>query len=408
MAVLGYLFGRLPAARGVCRLPRLLRRYFGHEILLLLKGLVPVVLANIENPTPMVTAVTAMAAIVGNLSSEDRGRTAWVAAGTMLVVRLGWVGAVILVSGTVLAAANKKMENAGPVVFILAAAPLIFKSESRDIHFLWGALVGAVVLYEVLLREWVGGTRAARYLRAAAFGTLFLFLGVSAFYLVRYHYRNLGIHVKQFARGPLQMKVVALTFDDGPDPKYTPAILDILDQFNVKATFFMVGTHVSRNPELAKRVADRGHEIGSHTYTHRNLLGLPRLALLREVVKNQSVIEKATGRHPTLFRPPRGLYDNGLGSVLEREGLTLVLWSRSSVDWSEPGPEAVVRNVLTKVQNGDVILFHDSGDLVGSTGGSRLSTVEALPTIISELKRRGYAFMTITEMMVLSGLVGGN
>ncbi len=408
MAVLGYLIGRLPAARGVHRLPKPLRRHLGHEILLILKGYLPVFLANMENPTPMVTSVTAMAAIVANLSSEDRGKTAWVAAGGMLVVRLGWVGVAILLGGTLLSAVSGKMEDAGPIVFMIAAAPVIFTSESRDVHFIWGALVGAVVLYEVLLRGWVGGTRAARYFRAAAFGSLFLLLGVSAFYLARYHYRNLGIHVKRFAKGPTQMRVIALTFDDGPDPRYTPAILDILDQFNVKATFFMVGTHVARNPDLAHQVAQRGHEIGSHTYTHRNLLGLARPTLMVEVAKNQNTIERAVGRRPTLFRPPRGLYDNNLGAILEKEGLTLVMWSRSSVDWSEPGPEAVVRNVLTKVQNGDVILFHDSGDLVGSTGGSRLSTVEALPTIISELKRRGYTFVTITEMMVLSGLVGGN
>jgi peptidoglycan/xylan/chitin deacetylase (PgdA/CDA1 family) len=407
MAVLGYLFGRLSARAGWLRLPAAVRRFVPYELFVVAKGGLPVVLANLENPTPMVMAVTAMAATLANMYSRDAGKSAWVAVGSVLPTGLGWIWLSVLAAGALASVKDRRLADVGPALFAIGAAPTLFRITNRDIYFIWGIVLGAAVLREVTQREWASGSRVVRYLRATVVGLLFLCLGLSSFYMVRYQYRNLGLHVQRIARGPSGMKVVALTFDDGPDPKYTPAILEILAQFDVKATFFLVGLHVEKYPDLARRVVTAGHSVGSHTYTHRNLLGLSRPAIEAEVTHAGTVIERTTGQRVTLFRPPRGLYDANLPAILNRKGLTLALWSRSSVDWAEPGWEAVARRVLSKIKNGDIILLHDSGDLVGSSGGSRLSTVEALPTIVSELKRRGYSFVSLREMIFLNELVGG-
>ncbi|HHU77163.1 MAG TPA: polysaccharide deacetylase family protein [Firmicutes bacterium] len=244
-----------------------------------------------------------------------------------------------------------------------------------------------------------------RSLRRPAY-VLAVFLLFFAFFLNRYVYRGFGMQIELFRKGPPEAHVVALTFDDGPDPRFTPDILDILAEEDVKATFFMVGKHVEKYPHIAQQVLEAGHEIGNHTYSHANLLQAPLGRITTEIERGEKAIFNATGLRPSLFRPPRGLYEAKLMEETKERGYTITLWSLSSNDWLEMRPVDISRTILQNVTPGDIILFHDSGNLIRAEGGERLPTVRSLKTVISGLKEQGYDFVTVTELLILSGLSG--
>ena len=233
-----------------------------------------------------------------------------------------------------------------------------------------------------------------------------IFLFVFALFLNRYVYRGFGMQVELLRKGPPEARVVAITFDDGPDPRFTPEILKILKEEEVEATFFMVGRHVEKYPHLAYQVAAAGHEIGNHTYSHANLLRASHERIASEIKLGEEAILNATGLRPSLFRPPRGLYEAKLIEETKERGYTVVLWSLSSVDWLEMRSIDISRKILQNVSPGDIILFHDSGNLIRAEGGERLPTVRSLKAIITGLKEQGYDFVTVTELSILSGLSG--
>lgn len=231
----------------------------------------------------------------------------------------------------------------------------------------------------------------------------FMLLLILTFYLNRYVYRGYG-RAEVFLHGSKEFKVVALTFDDGPDPAYTPQVLKTLKEYGVKATFFMVGRHAELYPETARHVAEDGHEIGNHTYSHRQLLPLSKEKIEDEIVRCDEALYLTTGKRPTLFRPPRGLLGSSGLEVVKDLRYTLVLWSLSSEDWTEATPHRIARRIVSRVKPGDIILFHDSGDLVRSEGGTRSNTARALSLIIPALQKEGYSFVTVTQMMAVSSL----
>ncbi len=186
-------------------------------------------------------------------------------------------------------------------------------------------------------------------------------------------------------------KVVALTFDDGPDPRFTPKILDILKKENVKATFFMIGSRVDKNPRLARRVANEGHLIGNHTYTHPDLKLDKRDKIIQELKKCQDAIYRVTGQEPHYFRPPKGLFDDTSTAVVRDAGYKIVLWDVCVEHKASPTPEREAKRVLLLVRPGYIILAHD-GRL------NRKKTVKAIPLIIKGLKEKGYGFVTVDEL----------
>lgn len=195
-------------------------------------------------------------------------------------------------------------------------------------------------------------------------------------------------------RVPVAGKVVALTFDDGPSPIYTPEILAILDRYHVKATFFMIGKQMDKYPDIVKDVDLRGHAIGNHTYTHpRNIEKLTRTQVIEEVERCERVIERFTRKHTHLFRPPRGLIDGPVSTIAEEEGYLTVLWTVSADHHEATTPEAMANRVLSRVVPGSVILAHD-GDL-----GIRAKDVAATPLIIEGLLKRGYRLVTVPELL---------
>ncbi|MFF0431320.1 polysaccharide deacetylase family protein [Streptomyces sp. NPDC004327] len=194
------------------------------------------------------------------------------------------------------------------------------------------------------------------------------------------------------ARGSVdcaKVKCIALTFDAGPG-KDTPRLLDILKEKNVKATFFLLGEkHVKRYPEVVKRIAGEGHEVANHTWSHRILTDLDASEVRDELSRTQDAIAKITGRKPTLMRPPQGRTDGTVSDVARELGLAQVLWSITAKDYSTEDSALIRQRVLDQAHGDGIILLHDI------YGG----TVPAVPGIIDELKRRGYTFVTVPQLL---------
>lgn len=197
---------------------------------------------------------------------------------------------------------------------------------------------------------------------------------------------------------PTNSKVIALTFDDGPDPRYTPEIAALLKKYEAKSTFFVVGSRVSQYPELVRSLAQDQHEIANHTFNHPDIRKLTPERLRDEVEKTQEAIFSATGVRPTLFRPPGGYYSESVVHTAKQAGFLIVMWSwhQDTRDWTDPGVKKIVDKVLGNARNGDIVLFHDYG-------GNRKQTVQALEQILPELQKRGYRFVTVSELMKHSG-----
>ncbi len=193
-------------------------------------------------------------------------------------------------------------------------------------------------------------------------------------------------------------KVIALTFDDGPTPGYTDKILKILRKYNVKATFFVIGSKAQKYPSLVRREANYGHEIANHTYTHPKISKLSFKAYKTEMKKTQNVVKKITGSTPVLMRPPYGDLNESATRYTQKLGFKMILWSwdQDTRDWSHPGVNTIVKKVLNNASSGDIVLFHDNNTTMGQTAS-------ALETIIPELKRRGYSFVTVSELLKLKG-----
>ncbi|MDB5561213.1 MAG: glycosyltransferase [Hyphomicrobiales bacterium] len=201
---------------------------------------------------------------------------------------------------------------------------------------------------------------------------------------------------------------VALTFDDGPDPQWTPKILDILREKKVLGTFFLIGSNAAAHPELVQQVVDAGHEIGNHTYTHPNIANVPQGVARLEINATQRLIEAITGRSIRLFRPPY-LGDSEPASAAEvapidlaqSMGYLTVGLKVDPNDWMRPPADQIVATVLSQVtdpdpdKRGHIVLLHDSG-------GDRSQTLLALPRIIDELRAKGFTLVTVSELAGLT------
>jgi peptidoglycan/xylan/chitin deacetylase (PgdA/CDA1 family) len=194
-------------------------------------------------------------------------------------------------------------------------------------------------------------------------------------------------------------KLVALTFDDGPSPTWTPKILDELKKANIRATFFMLGEHVAKYPEVARRVAQEGHEIGNHTYDHHVLLYYKPEELVKEIKDAERIIQEATGRTTRYFRPPKAWLTAQEKKTIEELGYKVILWSLNSKDWVTFDDKYIVKYIARNVKSGDIILFHDSGGVFSTEGGDRHETVKTIPRLVEKLHRMGYNFVTVGELL---------
>ncbi|MCF7936765.1 MAG: polysaccharide deacetylase family protein [Synergistales bacterium] len=190
------------------------------------------------------------------------------------------------------------------------------------------------------------------------------------------------------AQGNTARKEIALTFDDGPRPGSTDAILDILKERDVDATFFVVGKMAAVAPDTLRRIRDEGHTIANHTHHHYDLTELPIENVHLEWRMCSHTIRAITGEMPRFCRPPGGRYNRRTLEEAEREGLATVLWTINGADVDVTDPNVVIRRVVRNVSRGDIVLLHNGSE----------ATLEALPELIRRLRNRGYRFVTLDDI----------
>ena len=180
---------------------------------------------------------------------------------------------------------------------------------------------------------------------------------------------------------------VALTFDDGPSPKYTPLLLDGLKERNVRATFFLLGKNVKENKELVQRMQAEGHLLGNHTYNHVQLNKIPETTARQEILKTNNEIYEATGKYPEYMRPPYGAWKKNMELCVE---MLPVFWDIDTLDWKSQNVDAILKAAGEEPEDGSIILMHDEYQ----------TSVEAALLIIDRLKEKGYEFVTVDELIV--------
>lgn len=184
--------------------------------------------------------------------------------------------------------------------------------------------------------------------------------------------------------------LVAMTFDDGPHPRLTPLLLDVLKARNIRATFYVIGQNVVRHPQLMARMVAEGHEIGNHTYRHPTLSQLGTESIQREMDRTTLAVFQATGKAPVTMRPPYGSITlNQRKMVYQTRGLPTVLWSVDPRDWQRPGSQVVANRIVGNAHRGAVILAHDIHS----------PTVRAMPAALDGLLARGFEFTTVSELL---------
>ncbi len=190
-------------------------------------------------------------------------------------------------------------------------------------------------------------------------------------------------------RGDPEEKVVALTFDDGPKPGLTEKLIGTLQQLRVPATFFVIGRHVSANPDTCRKIVEAGFEIENHSYTHPNLAAISIKSVERELLKTNDAVQSIAGKKMHFFRPPGGNINNDVVAAAGRWGLTPCMWTVDGESLENGSPDKLVEYVVQKASPGAIILLHNG----------RMTTIDGLPKIVEGLRRRGFGFVTIEQLM---------
>lgn len=194
------------------------------------------------------------------------------------------------------------------------------------------------------------------------------------------------------ARGA-EEKYVALTFDDGPSGRFTRHLLAGLEERQAVATFFLCGYRLEQYPDLAGEILDKGHEIGHHGYSHDAMNAMSRSSLERELTRTEEILLEQTGEAPRLLRPPGGCCNDLVRELAQAHGMALVTWSVDPRDWATGNRDAIVRSVVERAGDGDIILLHDMSD----------SSVDAALEIVDRLQSQGFRFVTVSQLAALRG-----
>ena len=184
----------------------------------------------------------------------------------------------------------------------------------------------------------------------------------------------------------VEIRRIAITFDDGPHPRYTEQLLDGLKERGVHATFFVTGEHAELHPDIIKRMQEEGHLIGNHTYSHIQLRKGNRELFKEELIKTNDILEEITGQEVVYVRPPYGSWDKSFEKELN---MFPVLWTVDPLDWSSSNADRVAQKIVSKVEENDIILMHDYYD----------SSVKAALQAVDELLEKGYTFVTVEEIL---------
>lgn len=226
-----------------------------------------------------------------------------------------------------------------------------------------------------------------------------VFLAYATVILAGVFFPRLGMYATVFCEAPGAERQVALTFDDGPHPRTTPAVLDILEQHGAIATFFVVGHKVDKHPEVVRQIVMRGHALGLHGYQHDRLFALkPPAYVAADIEKTRDAVERACGLRPRAFRPPIGFVSPRTAAGAARAQAPLIGWSTRAYDGTGPvSPERVVRRIEAGLRSGAIVLLHDAAEHDDFTPAA----VEALPRILEALERRGLHSVTVERLLRL-------
>ncbi|MGC4048039.1 MAG: polysaccharide deacetylase family protein [Armatimonas sp.] len=197
-----------------------------------------------------------------------------------------------------------------------------------------------------------------------------------------------GVKLAKLIRGKSERREIALTFDDGPHPKFTPRLLAILARYQVPAAFFVVGERAEQYPALVRAEAAQGHMVANHTYHHVSLIKIPPEMVADEIDACGDVIRNILGATPRWFRPPGGEYNTEVARVAERLGYTIALWTDDPGDYASPGAQVILQRTLSRATPGAILLLHDGIE----------QTIQVLPQIIESLKKQGYTFVSLKRL----------
>lgn len=195
-----------------------------------------------------------------------------------------------------------------------------------------------------------------------------------------------------YCRNASNPEKIALTFDDGPHPRYTEEILSILAEYKITATFFIIGVNAELYPEELQKIVDSGCEIGNHTYSHAKMTTMKEEDLEKQILQCENTIYRLTGIRPCLFRPPEGVVSDGLKHIISTNHYNVVLWSIDTRDWAMNPAKTISQSVMHDLKGGDIILMHDY-----VSGGN--TTCDALRLIIPQILSKGYEFVTVSELL---------
>lgn len=202
---------------------------------------------------------------------------------------------------------------------------------------------------------------------------------------------------RTFTGLPSGSKQLTLTYDDGPNDPHTLRLLDVLAKHNVHVTFFLIGRYVQQRPDIVREIAQAGHIIGNHTFTHPLLIFKSNAAIRHELTTCRTTIEDAVGKHSNLFRPPFGGRRPEVLRIARDLGLQPIMWNVTGYDWNAPPASVIEDKISRRIRGGNVILLHDGGHK--ELGTDRSQTVKATDALIKRYKEDGYAFVTIPQML---------
>lgn len=218
-------------------------------------------------------------------------------------------------------------------------------------------------------------------------------IGLAGFAIHGALHRNSILFGPVMGRLPTRERHIALTFDDGPNPEATPRILDVLGQLGVKATFFILGRHAEKWPEIVRRAETEGHQIGNHGYFHKKLHLRSPFYVKRDIRLGKCAIERAGVNSPRFFRPPHGFRSPWVSAIASSVGERTIGWSLGVWDSDRPGVSEIAKRTIEGVKPGSIVLLHDGDGY--DANGDRLQTAKALPEIIARLQKRGYSFVLL-------------
>jgi len=231
-------------------------------------------------------------------------------------------------------------------------------------------------------------------------GVCGLLVSLIIIFLYGYYIPSAPVFGKVYYQSISSDRVVALTFDDGPNEPYTSMLLDVLARYNAKATFFLIGNNVETYPEVARRILDEEHDIGNHSYTHNANHALTFISGTRDVMRAQGAIFEAVGVYPHLYRPPHGKTTPWQLSDIRQAGMFTVTWNVTTSELGGHSPEIMAQDIINKVRPGCIILLHDGyGTSIGSVRADKSATVDAVDLIVRKLLEMDYSFLTVSELL---------